>query len=218
MRQDLKSVYQFSRSTKLALVLALEILVSLTFIGTFLLLFIKLGKDVFEKEVFSFDQIITSFIISFRTPELNAFMMSLTNLGSEIVLVPLCFLMIIYLYRKRKKDALIFGFIVLVGAIVSLILKDFFQRPRPYFPITDVIYYSFPSGHTMNSVITYTTISYFIWRSTRNLLITFVSFSISFCLILIVGYSRIYLGVHYPSDVLAGYAAGLIWFTTAIMF
>ena len=116
---------------------------------------------------------------------------------------------------------LLFGtWVIAAGGSVVLILllKAFFARPRPYFEQSLLLetYYSFPSGHAMEAVVLYGMLAYFAvlalgtWR-TR----TAVVFGTSL-LILLIGFSRIYLGVHYFSGVVAGFAAGGVWLSTCI--
>lgn len=184
-----------------------------------LLLFFKLGDDVFQKEVFSFDTAITNFIYQFRSPILNEIMLNVSFLGNMVFLFCLSVITALYLYTKRRKDALIFSSILYTGVIINLILKEFFQRPRPHlFSLIPESSYSFPSGHAMNSFVFYTAIAYFILRVNDNIKLAFITSGIAIIIIALIGISRIYLGVHFPSDVIAGYVGGFFWFISAILF
>ncbi len=117
---------------------------------------------------------------------------------------------------------LLFGtWVIAAGGSVVLILllKAFFARPRPYFEQSLLLetYYSFPSGHAMEAGVLYGMLAYFAvlalgtWRTRAA-----VVFGTTSLLILLIGFSRIYLGVHYFSDVVAGFAAGGVWLSTCI--
>jgi undecaprenyl-diphosphatase len=99
------------------------------------------------------------------------------------------------------------------GELVGTILKNIFQRPRPHLvPVAVYVYStSFPSGHSMLSAVTYLTLGALLARShERKLLKAYFLLAAAF-LTLLVGVSRVYLGVHWPSDVLAGWTAGAVW-------
>ncbi|HVF69803.1 MAG TPA: phosphatase PAP2 family protein, partial [Xanthomonadales bacterium] len=77
---------------------------------------------------------------------------------------------------------------------------------------------SFPSGHSMNSSVFFLSLTYFIFRNTRNRKLGIILTIFSGIIVVLIGLSRIYLGVHFPSDVLGGYAAGLLWFVAVLLF
>ena len=93
-----------------------------------------------------------------------------------------------------------------------------FNRPRPLIPLLEpAMGLSFPSGHAMSSVTFYGLLIYFIWKQKeRNKLLRMGLISLLIVIILVIGISRIYLRVHYASDVIAGFCVGIIWLTTAI--
>jgi undecaprenyl-diphosphatase len=102
---------------------------------------------------------------------------------------------------------------VIGGAILSNLLKDFFQRPRP--EIVPHLAYaantSFPSGHSMMSAVTYLTLAALLARSQERRRIKAYFLLLAVLITFLVGVSRIYLGVHWPTDVLAGWTAGTTW-------
>jgi undecaprenyl-diphosphatase len=99
------------------------------------------------------------------------------------------------------------------GMVLSRLLKDFFERERPSVVprLTDFDSGSFPSGHSMLSALVYLTLGGIVSRQTRRLAAKVYFLSVALVLSLLVGISRVYLGVHFPSDILAGWAAGSLW-------
>ena len=207
-----------SAYSKLVFILHTEIVLDIILILGSIFLFLRIGNEILEKEVFSFDTILTNFIYSMRSPQMTSLMLFFSNLGGPFFLFLLSVAIIIYLFKKRRRDALIYSFILYTGVILNVVLKEIFQRPRPHhLPLISEDFYSFPSGHAMNSFVFFAAFSYFILRETSNKKITIIVSTISILLVLLIGISRIYLGVHYPSDVIAGYIAGFIWFLSAIL-
>lgn len=138
----------------------------------------------------------------------------ITSLGSTAVLGLLTAFAVIFLALDGRKHMAYFTLASVVGGMVaSDLLKDLFQRPRP--EIVPHLAYatntSFPSGHSMMSAVTYLTLGALLARShERRALKAFFLLAAAF-VGLIVGVSRVYLGVHWPTDVLAGWTAGAVW-------
>ncbi|MFN8289021.1 MAG: phosphatase PAP2 family protein [Chitinophagaceae bacterium] len=141
-------------------------------------------------------------------------------LGSYIFLVPANILLIVWLLvLKRKQLAWHVTVVALSSLGIMSLLKNLFRRPRPDHPLVEgVTNFSFPSGHAMMGVAFY---GLLIWlaaeyikeRKTKILLIVLLSL-----LLLVIGFSRIYLRMHYVTDVLAGYGIGVIWLYTCLHF
>lgn len=150
-----------------------------------------------------------------RGPEwLPGAMRDVTALGSAPVLLVFLGGVGGALAARRQYHAIVFLVAASAGGfLMNDALKDLFSRPRPELALrlTEVRSLSFPSGHAMQSAIIYLTLAAFLARLVegRALKVYFVAFA--FLLTFIVGVSRVYLGVHYPSDVLAGWCAGLAW-------
>jgi len=117
------------------------------------------------------------------------------------------------LMRQRYRTVGLMLIVTLGGLLVSVLLKDFFDRPRPEFTsgTSYVMTTSFPSGHSMLSAIVYLTLAALLARTSRPLRFKIYFLILGLTLTVLVGLSRIYLGVHYPTDVLAGWSMGLIW-------
>lgn len=182
-----------------------------------LFIFLRLAHSVLENEVIFFDAAITQMVISFRSPALTETMMLITFLGGQLFLTLAISVTILLLWNAHKKDASIFGFIFLSGMGLNLLLKEIFQRPRPLHPLVNELQYSFPSGHAMNSFVFYAALTYFVFWHMKNKKWGFWFSVLAGVLVLLIGTSRVYLGVHFPSDVLAGFLAGLCWLGIVIL-
>ncbi len=184
-----------------------------------LYLFIKVAQEVFEKETVALDVIISYGIYSLRNPLLTDVMFAITFLGADFVLGAATLVLIILAWKHYKKEALLFSSVLIMTGALNLFLKGLIQRPRPDLaPLIDLTNsYSFPSGHAMNAFVFYSLLAYFAFHFTRNKKFTLVISFIAIILILLIGISRIYLGVHYPSDVIAGFIAGFWVFVTGVL-
>jgi len=217
--KQINKFLKFIKSSHLSLVLFVEIIISVFVSLVSLYLFLELGEEVLDKDILQFDSLITNFIYSFRSTFLNQVMMFFTSLGSGLALITMSVITIFYIGAVRKKDVAIYLGILCSGAILNIILKFLYQRPRPEnLPLIHENSLSFPSAHAMNSFVFFAALSYFIFRETNNRNVTLIVSFASIIIIGLIGISRIYLGVHYPSDVLGGFIAGFLWFTSAILF
>lgn len=219
MRKKIFRLLQFSFSSRAALVLFFEVVLGILVVLGSLYLFADITKDtLFDKEVVHFDAGVSSLIQSFRTPEFTKVMIVISYFGSDFLLVMATFFFILLSWKKHRKESLLFFVMLLFGALLNLALKQTFQRPRP---ATDALFtltsYGFPSAHAMNGFVFYATVSYFIFRFTRKLKLSLFIALLSGVLVFFIGISRIYLGVHYATDVIAGYIAGLLWFVLLLL-
>jgi undecaprenyl-diphosphatase len=138
----------------------------------------------------------------------------ITALGGVAVLSLITVAVSAYLFLRRKaRLALIVVLTVASGNMLTLILKAFFDRPRPTLVSHESLVYtaSFPSGHSMMAAVTYFTLAALLIRVEKSRRIKAFFFFVSLILTVSVGISRVYLGVHWPSDVLAGWALGIGW-------
>ena len=167
--------------------------------------FLALVEDVFNKEIMSGDiigyRIISTFLISdFITPIAKF----ITNFGGAIFLIVLT--IILFILVKNKKIGLSILSNLVIVTILNQLLKRILQRPRPTeFRIVEETGYSFPSGHSMISMAFYGYLIYLIYKYVKNRYIKWISITLLSFLICAIGVSRIYLGVHYTSDVLGGF-------------
>ena len=219
MKKSTHTLPQHPPHSKIFPLLLLQIAVGLGLITGSLYIFLRLANDVMQKQVISFDAAITQAVYAWRSPFLTDIMNGITFLGSHVFLAISMVAIILFLLRTNRKNALLFSFILSFGVGLNFLLKLLFERPRPDFmPLIDEISYSFPSGHAMNSFIFYACVSFFIFRHFKMKTLGWIHIAASAILVLLIGVSRIYLGAHYPSDVVAGYAAGLLWFILVLFF
>ncbi len=138
----------------------------------------------------------------------------ITALGSSTILTLVTAACAGYLLMRRQHRTLVLLLAATVGGVVvSLVLKTLFDRPRPEFasPESYVVTASFPSGHSMLSAIVYLTLGALLARTTNQYRLKIYFLTMAVLITLLVGFSRVYLGVHYPTDVLAGWSVGLLW-------
>ena len=145
---------------------------------------------------------------------LQGAMRDITSLGSSAVLVLIVAAVIVYLLLIRRPMTALFTFIAVAGGqLLSTLLKVEIDRPRPDLVshLVNETSLSFPSGHAMVSAVTYLTLGSLAARFLPGRTTKIFVLSLAMLTTLLVGVSRVYLGVHWPSDVLAGWCAGFAW-------
>jgi len=171
-------------------------------------IFLKLADDVWFREGFWWDAPLMLTIHRYSSSPLDALIAALTTTGGR--LLPLVFLGVgMVLWRKNHKTELVALGASTGGAFaINGVLKWLFARPRPtvFPPLTVETTFSFPSGHTMAAVAFYGLLAVFLWQWRQRSIAVF-----SAGWVFVIAFSRIYLGVHYPSDVLGALAVGLFW-------
>lgn len=181
-----------------------------------LVLFLFIAENIFTKEILSMDTLGYEVISSFISDNVTSFMKFITYFGSAYVLIPFTALLFI-LTKNKKLHILIVSNLILV-TFLNQFLKFFFQRPRPEeYRFISESGYSFPSGHAMVSMAFYGLLIYIVYRYVKNVYLKYGLMVILFMLILFIGISRIYLGVHYTSDVLGGYLLSICYLTVFTM-
>ena len=167
--------------------------------------FLALAEDVFNKEIMNGDiigyKLISIFLISeFATPIAKI----ITNFGGAIFLIIATITLFILIKNKKIGFSIIFNLVIIT--ILNQLLKNILQRPRPTeFRIIEETGYSFPSGHSMISMAFYGYLIYLIYKYVENKYLKWALIVLLSILICTIGISRIYLGVHYTSDVLGGF-------------
>lgn len=183
-----------------------------------ILLFVKVSTEILQTETAFVDIIFSQIIYSIRSPELTKVMMFVTNFGLDYALFGAGLIVVLLTLVKHKKEAFLFSVVLLMGLVINLSLKLLVQRPRPeMMPLIIESTYSYPSGHAMNSLVFFALIAFYMYHFSRNKKLSIAVAGGCGVMVGLVGFSRVYLGVHYPTDVLAGYVAGFWWFVTAIL-
>ena len=184
-------------------------------------LFISLASEMMEGETLAFDRAVITALR--RAPDyavpigpkwVNIAMVDLTALGGVTILTLVTALAALFLVIERRgRLALFLIFAAVTGSIGGTLLKAFFSRPRPDLVqhLVETNSMSFPSGHAMNSAIIYLTLGSLLARSMADRRTRAFIIGIAIMLTLTIGFSRVYLGVHWPSDVLAGWSIGGAW-------
>jgi membrane-associated phospholipid phosphatase len=179
------------------------------------LLFSKLAEDVAGGEsIVSFDRMVSVSLHAHATALATGVLSAVTWLGGAQVLIAVTLVTAVWLLRRRRvAHAVLMGMALAGGDWLNALLKATFDRPRPSFsePIATAAGFSFPSGHAMSSLTVYGALAFVIAasvKSRRARLLAVVSLA---ALVVAIGFSRVYLGVHYVSDVLAGYSARIAW-------
>lgn len=198
-----------------------RILVAFLALAAAMLAFLKLASEVMEGDTFALDRRILAGLRSAGDPALpigppwlQGAMIDVTALGGVTVLTLLTVVTTGYLLAARKSGTAAFVLAAVAGgAVLSTVLKDLVARPRPGIVahLVEVHTTSFPSGHAMNSAITYLTLGTLLARAERSRTVRIYLLSVAITLTLMIGASRVYLGVHWPSDVVAGWCVGAVW-------
>ncbi|MEW6446837.1 MAG: phosphatase PAP2 family protein [Bacillota bacterium] len=171
-----------------------------------------LAEEMSERDLAVFDETLTGWLSNLIDPSLMPLMIWASFLGSTPAVGAVTGLAALYfLRRKSYREAFAVTATSFGAFLLETALKEIFRRPRP--PITHLIEaygYSFPSGHATVTAALFLVLSYLWYRHTRNRF-RYIGPAAAALLILLIGVSRVYLGVHYPSDVLAGFAVGILW-------
>lgn len=170
-----------------------------------MIIFLAIAEDVFEKEIMKLDTIgyyfISTYLISNVVTPIAKF---ITNLGGSFTLISIALILLVCIKNKKIGICICGNLPIITG--LNLLLKNIVQRPRPtQFRMISETGYSFPSGHSMVSMAFYGLFIYFIYKKVKNKYIKWTSIILLSLLIALIGISRVYLGVHYASDVLAGF-------------
>jgi len=198
----------------------IRILLNLFILVTAILVFTYVAKEVVSGESKGFDEMTLNYlrhdgkIMADEQTWLTGMMIDITALGGTTIIFMITAAVVFYLLIQKQYE---FMWLILIatigGAILSFGLKELFARERPQliYHLLTVKSLSFPSGHAMMSSVVYLTQGALLAkvRSNKNLRVYILLVAI--ILVFLIGISRIYLGVHYPTDVLAGWSVGLAW-------
>jgi undecaprenyl-diphosphatase len=177
-------------------------------------LFVKLADVVREGTTQQFDETVLHWMAAHQVPWAQHVMFELTLLGTGLVLMTMVFVAATFLWLSDHRFSALLLFVATWGGVaINSLLKSTFARPRPqvFEWGAQVLTSSFPSGHAMSATITYGTVAYLAARLQRRRISRWITLILAGLLIILICFSRLYLGVHYPSDVVAGGLMGLAW-------
>ena len=177
-------------------------------IGGLLILFVIITVLVMSNNISNFDDSIYNFIFGLRNNFLDIYFKGVTCCANTITVI--CLLIVLLLVIKDKYRNVL-GITALSTVLTNQILKNIFTRPRPdHLRLVIQGGYSYPSGHAMISIAIYGFLIYYVYHKVKNKTLKIVLIGLLTLLIISIGLSRIYVGVHYPSDILGGYALALL--------
>ncbi len=173
-----------------------------------------LASEMLEGETLRFDDAVRGAVHGLASPAMTSLMLGASRLGSPVVLAPLGVIIAVIFWRRDWKRAAVLLPIIMAGAgLLDGLLKISFRRARPvpYFDYPLPGSYSFPSGHAMFGFCFFVGLVALISPRIRSVPLRAVFWTIAILAGFLIGTSRVYLGVHYPSDVVAGWGSGFVW-------
>src|SRR5690242_4145334 len=173
-----------------------------------------LADEVLEGETRHFDDVTRAAVHTLASPALTTAMRGISFLGSTLFLTAATILMVAWFaLRKWGREAKLFAITMIGASVLNTTLKLAFRRPRPipFFNLTAPETYSFPSGHALASCCFFAGLAAILSGRVKSRRARTVIWIVAAIMFLLIGLSRIYLGVHYTTDVIAGFAAALIW-------
>lgn len=199
--------------------LSIELLIILVLFFISLFSFIFLTNNIFSLKDTQFD---SNVFLSVR-PMINeantAVMRFITFFATHNFLIPANLLIIFYylVLKKHRWYSIKVPVVSLGSFIIMASLKLFFSRPRPDDPVYEAARgFSYPSGHAMSAMTFYGLIIYLVWHNVENKIVRWLILVLLLFFIFLIGFSRVYLRVHFASDVLAGFAMGVVWLVISI--
>lgn len=177
-------------------------------------LFIELTETLKSDVLADYDQNVTEYVISHRNPSLTKYFIFVTHVGDiyGYAIVLGAFTLLSFFVFKRWKYSVQIFLVLALSAISNMMLKRFVDRARPSLEhMVSVETLSYPSGHAMSAMAFYGFLIYLFYRFKMNIFLKILIIMLIGILILSIGISRIYLGVHFPSDIAGGFIAGFIW-------
>ena len=182
-------------------------------------LFGYMASSISSGSIEHFDASIISFVQGMEAPWLTTVLKFFTWIGSGYIVVPVtlvAFLLLYFVYQHRGQ-AFLFVIVIISTISSNELLKMYFKRERPeIYRIIDAGGLSFPSGHTMMAVSLYTIIAYVLWRNLKSTGSRMLLSLLTIFMIMMIAVSRIYLGVHYPSDIVGGVATSIFLITIMV--
>lgn len=199
--------------------ISLHLVAGLVISAVCLWIFAELAEEVFTEQEFTLiDNVIVHELHAAATPMATRFFVIVSAFGYQFLWVIAIGVGIFFILKRDRLKLWLWIAALVGGQVLNLLLKQWFARARPAFddPLAVALFYSFPSGHATMSLISYGLLAYTLWLSPIQRWQRWLAVTAFVLLILLIGLSRLYLGVHYFSDVLGGFAAGGLWLSFCI--
>lgn len=177
--------------------------------------------SISQEWINAFDRSVTHAVQSLESPGTTRIMEALSMIGTAkfVIGIMIAAMLVLYFVLGHRRELLFLTAVSLGAYLLSTAIKLLYKRERPdLHRLVEENGYSFPSGHSMLAIALYGSLAYLLWKHTRSWISRVVLLFCSSVMIIGIGFSRIYLGVHYPSDVLGGYAASGCWLGLAVFF
>lgn len=194
--------------------ISLSLLLGLATAILALIFFGWLADEALEGDARQFDEATRAAVHQLATPLLTAIMRGLSFVGSTISLtIGTIFVVVQFAMRKWGREAKLFAITMGGAGLLNITLKLAFKRPRPvpFFDLSPPETYSFPSGHSLTSAVFFGALAAILTARIKSKRVRVAMWIVATVMFLSIGLSRIYLGVHHTTDVIAGFAAALIW-------
>lgn len=189
-----------------------------TIMGCALICFGIIASQIVQNPVISFDETMRYWVYEQRSPLLNAIFIPITYMGNWQTITVLAAILLA-VPKTRRNIGLPFAVISLSSTVVYKVVKGIFERPRPELDVRLIPQggFSFPSGHSMNCIVCFGILIYLIRRYCPNRKLANILTVVLGLLIVGIGTSRVYVGVHFPTDVLGGWSLGLAFLMGSIL-
>lgn len=194
--------------------LSIEIIILLAVFSIALLAFIGVANMIFKEKKESFDLHAFNFLEKYVSDINTNVMQVFTFLGTHTFLIPANLILVAYFLfiKKHRWYSINVPVVAISSLLLMFILKTIFHRNRPLTPLLEAAKgYSFPSGHATMSITFYGLLIFLVWQNENKIWVKWAFTILLVLLINFIGVSRVYLRVHYASDVLAGFCVGLMW-------
>jgi undecaprenyl-diphosphatase len=194
--------------------LTLSLLLGLTAAIAMLIFFGWLADEALEGETRHFDEATRAAVHQLASSLLTTIMRGVSFLGSTLALaIGTTIIVVRFAMLKWGREAKLFAITMIGAGLLNITLKLAFKRPRPvpFFNLTAPETYSFPSGHSLTSAVFFGALAAMLTTRVKSRRVRVIVWVVCTLMFVLIGFSRIYLGVHHTTDVIAGFAAALIW-------
>lgn len=186
-----------------------------------LTVFALISLSVSDHQIHRFDDNLIGWVQGLESPGMTKWMQVFTWIGSgrPVIIITIMFMIVLYIFLGHRRELLFLAAAIAGSAMLNTLLKLAFHRARPTIHrIVEANGYSFPSGHSMAAFSLYGGLAFLIWKHIPTATGRVMMIIVSTALILAIGMSRVYLGVHYPSDIAGGYFLSGSWLAICIWF